>query len=220
MREELARTIIARYFLAPGETITEVMTGRAAVVVTTTAARWAVEPYTGFPHLAGDGAYRLFDVTPATLSNPPPPRGVCVGADGPLWLLSDPDDLRRWYAVAKLLLDPLELAGLLVRYHGGGGSGHTLIAHMDNLSDLLAPEQIAALPAFTLPAIDMPRPGALAMDFCSFFLARGVSDRVWRVNLDRWHVTAAADDPLTWSVSVIARALDSPRYAPQWLRPE
>jgi hypothetical protein len=218
--EELARTIIARYFLASGETITEAMEGRAAVVVTTTAARWAVEPYTGFPHLAGNGAYRLFDVTPATFSNPRPPRGVCVGADGPLWLLSDPDDLRRWYAAAKPPLDPLELAGLLVRYHGTGGSGHTLIAQMDDLGGLLAPEQIAALPAFTLPAIETPSPGAFAMAFCSLFLARGEADRVWRVNLNRWHVAAAVDEQLAWSLTAIARELDSPRYAPQWLHTE
>jgi hypothetical protein len=217
--EELACAIVARYFLAPGETITGAIESRAATVVTTTAAHWAVEAHIGFPHLAGDGAYRLFDVTPATFSNPRPPRGVCVGADGPLWLLSDPDDLRRWYAAAGAQLDPLELAGLLVRYYGVRGGGHTLITSMDDLGDLLAPAQIAALSTFTLPVIDTSRPGAVAMSYCSFFLARGASDRVWRVNIDRWHVMAATDSPLTWSMTAIARELDSPRYAPGFLRP-
>ena len=97
----------------------------------------------------------------AALSQTRRPRGVCLGSDGKLWLLSDADDMRGWYAAAAGSLDAIELARILVRYHGEGGHGQTFIDAMDTIGDLLEPEQIAALPEFCLPRVQRGQPGAL-----------------------------------------------------------
>ena len=63
-----------------------------------------------------------------------------------------------------------ELAGLLVRYYGVGGGGHTLIARMDTVEDLLASAQIAALPASR--SCDRAIACRRARDGFLFFLSR------------------------------------------------
>lgn len=211
--ERDVRQIITRYFLASDEVITDVERGKAALVVSTGARAWMVRAIEQARNFERSPGYVLYRVTPDIISDPPAGGdGFAVLPDGRTFHLNEPAELRAFYAAARALLQPQELACLLAWYQSPTPAGEALIADIKELDGLLTPAQVAALPYLTSLLIDRQADGGLVLLFSTFSLSAEPPDYQYRVDLYRWRVEAGAGGELAWASWPLARRLDSPRY--------
>jgi|GEM_PF-2266697 hypothetical protein len=213
--EDDVRRIITHYFLVSGEAITGVEQGRAALIVSAGARSWTarvIERGRNFQRSAG---YTLYRITPELVSDPPTGGdGFAVLPGGHTFHLNDQAGFQAFYASARTLLQPLELACLLAWYQSPTSAGEAVIAETAELDGLLTPAQVAALPHLTSLLIDRQADGGLVLLFCTYSVSAEPPDYLYRVDLYRWRVEADASGELTWVSWPLARRLDSPRYTP------
>lgn len=210
-----AKHIVERYMLEPGQRITDVIVGQAAVKVSTKYRWWLVRPIEEGADLVKSQGYKLYDVQSSVRTFPRSrSHGVAILDEGEMFLLDDEEGFRSFFRQAHALLEPLELATLLAHYQSQAEGNEKVIVQLQDLTGLITEEQISSIVEFTLPDVTTHEDGSMAIHFSTFYLAPAPPDYVIRVNLNRWLVNAGADGELDWTVRDIARNLESPRYAP------
>lgn len=201
--------IVSRYFLKPGEVIEDVEEDEGVVFVSARYHSWDVRPIERLQAFVRSPGYELYGV-----ETDPHARlhGVAVLPDHRMFHLNDAEEIRAFFAAARSLLAPLEVAVLVVAFQSAGG-GEGIIMRLEELITRLEAKQIAAHP-ITPPAVVVGGDGSMNLDFYSMFISR-VLGAGFKVNLNRWHVEASAAGQLDWSVAAVARDLESPFYSPK-----
>lgn len=209
---DLARRAVERYLLDPGEAIDGVEEGTAATIVRAGGRTWSVREIDRARQFARSPGYTLIDITRGVIDGYRA-DGVAALADGLLFHLNDAEEFRAFFAAARGLLTPRETAGLLAFYQSEAPAAESLVVGDGDVEWLFPAATPGALDAL-LPQFGVGDDGSLDLAYCTLYLAPDPADRFTRVNLNRWHVGAAADGPLTWTVEPLARNMDSPRYRP------
>lgn len=216
MFAQIARQIVERYYLEPGETVVRVSPRGPAVIVATDRWQWRVGLFDGWPEVVKSDGYALYEVRRHIAVRPPPrPDGVALLPDGRMFHLRADDEFRAFFRRVRELICPLELAALLSRYQGKGPHlerHQNLIVRQEDLTSLLPVDRIETIADFTV-FHSVTNKGVWRLDFCTCFIAQEPPDNIYRVGLNRWHVVAGIQGELQWAVRLLARGLDSPRYA-------
>ncbi|MCJ7625190.1 MAG: hypothetical protein MUO76_16965 [Anaerolineaceae bacterium] len=207
-----AQNMIERYFLRPGQVITEVSRLGEAVVVSAGRLGWLVESV-GDINSARPCGYELYEVRINLAADPPPPaHGVAVLPDGEMFHLNDESELRAFFRKVYRTILPLELAGLLTRYQAGDNPQKEILQR-DTLSWWLADDQIEAIDEFTLPLTIRKDNGGLTLDFCALTIDQELPNGMPIIGLNRWCVEVYGEGRLEWSFRPIAGKLDTRIYS-------
>lgn len=202
---QIARAIVERYFMQPGEQVRAVVERDADVLVDAGAIGWAVSAVDR-PDRLEPSRHRLFEVRPDMDEDPPgPPEGLALLPDGAMFHLNEADDFRAYYRAVGDSLAAVELAFLLATYQAEGAL-HNLIVRSTDMERHVQPVELEAIPGFTAPSEE--RVGSRRyLRFCTYAVQQFPGKRP-EILLTRWEAEAR-DGALDWRTQPLARLQSS-----------
>jgi hypothetical protein len=215
LSEKFSQEIIQRFFLKPGDTITQIQTSNHGVIVKAED-WWQIETVTNWFNFTKSDEYKLYEITLYIFSDPPPiPHGVALLPNGSLYYLNQENEFRQFFRQFAHQLPVAELAGLLSRYQGNQampGARHSLILQVTDLEKILESDQIATIPDLvSLHSFQIDE--TCWLKFCTYCLVAEPPQYTYHINVHYWQVKSNHQGELEWSVRVIAHSLDSLWYS-------